>query len=518
MCPAILILLAFYCPSRAQFSGTDTLFRAQELVYFSPLEQKAFYDFLNGKPDYLAMIAAVNPGTDKRELGLYRERIDEIIRDIREKKFEELGKEGKIDRIRKYVSRGLLTSYNQEADFDDLFRNGRFNYFTAASIYAFILDRFGIPYEIRELPTHIYLVAFPGEQPIELQTTAKGFQFFMFNHETRMNFVEFIHNQGVIDDYTYRNTATKELFQQYYFARQGLSIREMIGMLYLNSAVEMMVLGRANDYYAQVEKAFILYPSYRSQYLLLIQLFGYLENMDYRNPLHLGYLIKASRLIHYGIDRDIIDHYLLDIVNKILVRDEDRNGFMYIYEYLGKYIEDEPLKRNFEFYYLYESGRTEFQDLQYARALDYFEQAFRLRPQDEYTRDFFVRSIGGYSLLVSPAHMLEKLHLYDSAYTEITDEGIYLMVKLQTYLQLFGESFQMQDRSTGEKYMGKFEQLMDEYPEIGIDQLLVGRSYSSAAIYYYRQGMINHSRQAVEKGLSYAPDNIELKMKLSAFD
>jgi hypothetical protein len=513
-----IIFLLGWETGGAQIPGTDSIFKAGELIYFSSLEKSAFNDFLEGKPDYLSMISAINPQTDEREVALYRDWVDEIIGYIREKKFDGLSEEKKIERIKKYVSKALLLNYENSADFDDLFRFGDFNYYTAAAVYSFLLDQLGIPYKIFEEPTQIYLVAYPASQGIRIETTKPGHQYFMFDHETRVNFVEYMRKVGVIDDYAYRNTSIRNLFEQYYFAGYGLSIREMIGMLYINSAIEMMLLDQTKEAYAQLEKAFILHPSYKSQYLLLLELNRYLVTMDYRDPLSLGYLIKASRLVGYGIEREIIENYLKDIVNTVLVKEEDREGFMFIYEYLTEYLRDEELKNDFSFLYLYESGRMEFNDTRYGKAMDYLELAHALKPGDEQTQDLLARSLGGYSLAVSPGIVMEKIRLYDTIFPEITKEGIYMVVKTQTCLSLFGEAFQLKDRKSGESYMKEFERLMDANPETEIDHLLIGRSYSSAAIFYYREGQVSKSRQVIEKGLKYAPDNIELKLKLKAFN
>jgi len=415
------------------------------------------------------------------------------------------------------VSKALLVSYVHEADFDDLFRFGDFNYFTAAAIYSFILERLEIPYEIYEVPTHIYLVAYPASHRIQIETTKPGHQYFMFDHETRQNFVNFIHMQEVIDDQTYRNTSIRDLFQRYYFAGYGLSIREMIGMLYLNSAIEMIIHEKHNDAYAQLEKAFLLHPSYKTQYMLLLQLKRYLVDMDYHNPLSLGYLIKASHLVDYGITRELIEEYLSDIVNTVLVQEENPEGFMFIYDYLMTYLGDEGLKNDFTFLYLYESGRIEFNDTRYGKALEFLEQAHQLKAENANTRDLLARSLAGYSLVVSPAQVLQKIMIYDSSNVAVTKEGIYKLVKIQTYLELFGEAYQLKDGKAGVIYMTEFESLIDENPEAELDNFMIGRSYSSAAIYYYRNGQVNKSRELLEKGLIYAPDNIELKLKLSSF-
>ena len=513
----VLILLLSSASAGAQILGTDTIFKVNDLIFFSDLERHAFKNFIDEKPDYLAMISSVNPETDERELELYRDWVDDIITIIRERKFDELNEEKKIERVKKYVSKALLINYVHEAGFDDLFRFGDFNYFTAAAIYSFILERLGIPYEIYEVPTHIYLIAYPASQGIDIETTKPGHQFFMFDHETRQNFVDFIYKQNVINEQTYRNTPIKELFQQYYFAGYGLSIREMIGMLYLNSAVEMIIHENPNDAYAQLEKAFILHPSYKTQFMLLLELKNYLVDMDYHNPLSLGYLIKASHLVDYGITRELIEDYLSDIVNTVLLQDEDPEGFMFIYNYLMNYLGDEGLKEDFTFQYLYESGRLEFNDTRYGKAMDFLEQAHHLKPENEKTRDLLARSLAGYSMIVSPAIVLQKIQFYDSNNVEITEEGIYILVKIQTYLELFGEAFQLKDGKSGETYMKEFEKLIDENPEAEIDYIMIGRSYSSAAIYYYRNGQVQKSRELIEKGLRYAPDNIELKLKLNSF-
>jgi tetratricopeptide (TPR) repeat protein len=515
----ILLLLSAGCfGSVAQIRGVDSLYKPEFMLFHTTLERSGFIDYFAGKPDYLSMIAAIDPETNERELGLYRNWIDEVVASIQEKKYEKLKPEKKIDRVQKMVSGAFLLEFKSDAHFKDLFTHGRYNYFTAAAVYGFVLDRLGIAYQIIETPSLLYLLTYPGEENIRLETGQPGFQFYMFDHGTRESFVDFMHQNGIIDDRTHGSSSPRELFTRYYFADYPLGIREIIGMMYLNSAVEMMIRERPHDSYAQLEKAFILYPSYKSQYLLIAQLDGHLQDMDYRNPIHLGYLIKASKLIGYGVKPELIRSFLRDIIQTILIEEEDREGFDYIYDYLQKYLTNEDYREFLTFHTLYQSGRMEFEEGMYARALDYLEPAHELRPEDAQTRNLLVRSLGGYSILVSAPMILDKIEHYDSSYTSILEEEIYLMVKLQTCLLLFGEAYQLMNSERGDRYMHEFEELKDAYPEVEVDQIDIGRSYSSAAIYYYRQGQVRRSRQIIEKGLSYAPGNIELKLKLAAFE
>jgi len=55
--------------------------------------------------------------------------------------------------------------------FSRIFEAGIYNCVTASMLYALILDHYQIPYEIKEKPTHIYLVALPGKDNILFETT-----------------------------------------------------------------------------------------------------------------------------------------------------------------------------------------------------------------------------------------------------------------------------------------------------------------------------------------------------------
>jgi tetratricopeptide (TPR) repeat protein len=267
-----------------------------------------------------------------------------------------------------------------------------------------------------------------------------------------------------------------------------------------------------------MEKAFLLHPSYKSQYLLLGQLGSFLDEMDYKNPRQLGFLVKAYGLIGFGVEKEMIRSYFIDIVNSILAKEDDRKTFDNIRDYLHEYIPDQELNKEFEFHSLYQYGRLEFEDARYGEALVYLEDAFRLYPDNEDNQNLLVRALAGYASTVSPAVILEKIEEYDTAFTELESEDVLMLVKAQTYLEVFGQSFQLQDRENGEKYMARFEDLANRHPGTLTDHFRIGRSYSSAAIYYYRKGLKERSREVLNKGLKYAPGNIDLKLKLAAFE
>lgn len=513
-----LITFMLITGSLAQIQGTDTLFRPSDLFYFSTLERESFSQYFDGEPDYFKMIMALNTSSSENEIEIYQDWIREMVQKIRGKKFERLSEAKKISRIKNSVSKTLLISFEHQSSFNDLFRSGKYNYFTAASVYAFILDQLDIPYEIREVSNSILLLTYPYNERIPIEIDGPGSMFFAFAHDTRNSFVEFLRESGTTDNATFSSTPVRVLFERYYFADYGLTIREMIGMLYLNSAIDYLNRSEPANAYKQFEKAFLLYPCSKTQYLLMAHLRSFLLTMDYHNTGDLGYLIKASRLIGFGMDRETIAGYLRNIIQEVLVKEQDLEGMQYIYDYMKEYLADEALLRDFSFLFHYETGKFYFNDEQYYKALASFETAYSLKPDDVNNQNYLTRALGGYAINTNPGTVLEKINLYDTAYPGIVDHEIYLTIKEHVLLEFFGEAFQLQDSKNGERYMAMFEEMVEKHPDIPINYLSIGRSYSSAAIYYYRKGQVNKSREIVEKGLKYAPHNLELKLKLKSFE
>lgn len=513
-----LITFVVMTGSLAQIQGVDTLFRASDLFYFSPLERESFGLYFDGKPDFFEMIIAVNENSAENEINIYRDWIGDIVQEIQHPKFERLSPTKKINQVQSKVNKTLLTSYEHQSGFTDIFRTGEYNYYTAASVYALILDQLNIPCEIREVSSSVLLLTYPYNERIPIEIEGPGSMFFAFAHDSRGSFVEFLRDSKVIDNATFSSTPIRVLFEQYYFADYGLTIREMIGMLYLNSAIDYLNRSEPANAYRQFEKAFILYPSSKTQYMLLAHLNGFLTSMDYTNLQDLGYLIKASRLIGFGVERERVAAYLLDIIQEVLVNEQDVEQMEYIRDYLQEYIADEALMKDFSFQYYYETGMIHFNDEQYFNALTSFETAYSLKPDEKNNQNYLTRALGGYSINTSPGMVLEKINHYDTAYLGILNNEIYLTVKQHVCLEFFGEAFQLQDSKNGERYMVIFEEMVEQHPEITVNFLAIGRSYSSAAIYYYRQGQVQKSREILEKGLEYAPHNIELKLKLKSFE
>ena len=79
--------------------------------------------------------------------------------------------EKSIQKLFKKVHDRLFRLYDENPVFMDIFRGGRYNCVTASAVYAYLFERLDIPYAIRELPTHVYVIAYPGTYDIMVEST-----------------------------------------------------------------------------------------------------------------------------------------------------------------------------------------------------------------------------------------------------------------------------------------------------------------------------------------------------------
>ena len=85
---------------------------------------------------------------------------------------------------------------------------------------------------------------------------------------------------------------------------------------------------------------------------------------------------------------------------------------------------------------------------------------------------------------------------------------------LQFYLLQFGQAYELSQHKKGKEFKLRFEEAYELNKASGegylLDRNLIGRAYSIAAVYYFRKGQTAYSRQILDQGLRYAPDNLEL--------
>ena len=490
-----------------------------DLRFHSNLEYKVFDEFEDGQVDFLNMILAANPENDEDALAQYREWIGVIAGKISGGLlFDRISEERKIAAVQEYLRGNLLLTYHQDSRFENLVYSGTYNYITAPCLYALVLNALNIPFAVKESADYIYLIAFPKTGRFVIETAIPEFRYRLFDQLTRASFVNYLHDRGVIDDFTFRSRTTKELFVKYFFPREDLTLPGLAALQYMAQAMEDIQKGKGDQAFFNLQKAYYLHPSYKVQFLLLAQLNSFVGDLDLKTVTGLSYLAASARYVTIGFRPDFFLKRFVDIRSLYPTEEEQFDQFEKAYHFLMDRVDNPYLKKNMTFLYHYDMAIQLDQAGHYEDALDNLERAFDYREMNEEMEDLFIKVLADYAMNNSVADLIPRLEFYDREYSITRHRDVYLLIEQNAILKYFGESFRVGDARAGEQYRAEFEQLYAEHPDTGIDHDLMARSYAAAADFYLHKGDASRSEQVLRKGLELAPGNKQLLRKLDSPD
>ncbi|MBN2761533.1 MAG: hypothetical protein JXR41_00470, partial [Bacteroidales bacterium] len=257
----VFTLFIVFCTCFAQESATDTLVFPDDIVYNGPFEEEQFNRYFNlHEEDYLNLFLASSATIDESNAQQYRQNFYEFLSNLKIKTPAVHKPKKRIKTIYKATHNHYFTKYELKTSFEDIFRNGGFNCVTASALYGIILQKSNIPFDVRETPVHVYLVSYPGAEEIKIEATDPLAGYMTFDLRTKKQYVDYMRDNKFISENEYGRNTIDELFNKYYFSDQKISLKELLGIQYLNNAVYLFNDHKIKEGYRELEKAYIFYP------------------------------------------------------------------------------------------------------------------------------------------------------------------------------------------------------------------------------------------------------------------
>lgn len=505
------MLTALIAFGSASATEKDSLIRWQDLKFESPFEREAYFDFLHSKTNFLKLFLANAPDAD-RYAKLFSEKIDDTIKEIEASGMLTKKNNKKIKYIYDLVHQKFFVKYEAENRFYEIIKNGKYNCVSSSALFAIVFERLKIPYKIVELPTHVYLVAYPDVDNIRLETTAPIFGFSTYSTEFKLRFVNELKKQKIVaaDD----ATQTEELFNKHFFGSGSVSLIELAGIHYLNDGLYYQDnKDQSAKSHQQFAKGYLLWPSERAEYLFLLTCIDRLNDsrLDATSRAEIIGMVARSGTTLFTTENIVAEFHRL--TTQVLDKENDRAAYKKYYDMIMANVTDPDMKNELAYYYNYENGRVYYNQGNFARAKPYFKNAFSLRPRSADIGATFLSCLA--NTLKNerrPRAMVDTLLAYKTQFPILEDYPNFLSMLAASYAAHFGDSFENGDATTGEKAREQFEQLIAK-DDLNIAYDIAGRAYSEAAAYYFRKGQKTKAKALIDKGLQIAPDNYELKAR-----
>jgi len=412
------------------------------------------------------------------------------------------------------VRRQFLRRYVDTAFFSRVFRDGTYNCVSGSALYAIVLGHYNIPYEIHELPTHIYVVANPNNDPILFESTSpRGYV--QFSEKLKANVIGQLVNRNYITKEDVESVGASKAFDNYFFSKKIIDIINLAGVQYWNASIRAYTDQADKRGLEMIRRTQLLFPSERNAVVRTIFLDGALADSrfdcldDIEMLVEYGNLSKLERnhkrvidefdeILHKNLILNSNKKFCSDactimvkkLTNKDMVAEVKRLRHTYFakYYYLKNNADSALLEA--DFVYNSNPNNSEIQNLIHDCVFKKL-QISKASPASIATLD---QAVVKYKYLSSDAFV-------KAAYIELYARQSYL-------------NFQANQPQPGMRYMGLLEKSLSAAPEVDKDEMLLGYVYAEAGSYLYRQHQYDSALRMMQHGLHFSPDHPEIKIRM----
>lgn len=496
--------------------GQDSLVYFNELVYTSNLEKEAFQQYATeSKTDPFILLCGIGGQLNDSRIRDSRARFYTYLQSL-EAKLTGKKPEKRIKFIYDNIHAEFFKKFVKQSVFEDLFYNGNYNDVSASALYGLAFEYLKIPYAIKETAEQVYLVAFPGAGDYQVKATDVGGGYLELNQTFKQNFVKSLKDQKIISASEFASQSTNSLFDAHYFGKQGeITLTELAGIQYLNDAFYLSENQQHEKAYHQVEKAYYLYPSQRSAYLLLVTGSQALEHRTKKDADHARLVGRLSRYREQGVTPEMIVGEFSQVIQTFSDDVTQRDNLVKYYQTLTPLIQDSSIVAEIRFIYQFETGRWYARQNNFRQATAAFEKSLAAKPTNldalnALTACLLKVASDGSS---NENELTKKMESYQSTYPALMNNNYFVSLLASLYLVQFGSGYDAGQPAEGARYQGLFENLRNTHEDIEFNHGILGKAYSAAAVYYFRKGQKEKARALINQGLKYSPGNRELLIR-----
>lgn len=421
-----------------------------------------------------------------------------------------------IKNIYHLIHGNLLKKYEARISFEKIFTTGEYNCVTASALYAMVFEEMGIPYQLKELPNHVYIVAYPDEQ-IVVESTNPRSDFFQFDLSTKTRFVNELVERKLISTDELATRSIHDLFNEYYFKDKVIDMRKLIALQYFNQGLFAIDANNFDLGLRELEKACYLYPSRTCVASMLVAMLNIIEASDYSKDRDVMLLVRLSRLDPaFGVSQNDIYNQFAYITQKLLIDKGKKERYESVYEQLMDDIESDSLKNRIEYVYNYEIGRYHILRGNQSESKPYAIKALKHEPtnvecqamvMESYRKDLMSLQ---YQQTIDSTTIKEFLSLKDTL-PVLWENGNYRTMYVNLFAAMGGLYIDQKNYSKALSYLENIDALMMETDERPV-QNLVSQYCGEVAKHYFKRGDYKNARKAVGIGLGMYPNDSYLKM------
>lgn len=512
-----ILLLITICSSA--YAQHDSLIYLRDLSFVNESEKNGFRSLGPQKEEHDLLNLLLTPYLQKEgyNIAMAEKKINECVATLKEK-IKDKSEAKKIKIIHQYVHQQFFSVYKLSNSLSDVFQLGFYNCVSGSAVFSIVLTKLGIPYQLMEVPSHVFLIAYPKTEKIMVESTMPEKGSYQFSQSIIDQYITALYKSKQISKEEFESTSTIILFEKYYLASGAISLTELVGIQYNNFALYALDEQLIKESLGYIKKAYFLNPCARSKYLLKYILFNHLNGNTYSTEADINNLAILFRF--YGIKESEVN---LDMIkseySRMLNTQLFENSAIATCEEFHKNIvgtlSDSILRSELDFIYSYELARLGLiNGSDYKTTTKHLEAAYAIKPKNANLHSFVLENFSNSIKKMNDVELLlETIQSFEKRFNFLDTNFLFNTVKANVYLELAYQNFYLSNVKKGDEFLSVCDK-MTQQKEVKPDDEFVEKAYAEAASYYFKKGNYAKAKTYLKSGLVLAPNSFGLQQRL----
>ncbi|MFA6261648.1 MAG: hypothetical protein WC760_09280 [Bacteroidia bacterium] len=515
-----LFILEFSAIPTAFADQKDTLnikvLISQHQQYNSELERTILNSTDSVTWSMLDFMLAGESDLTENQMQRIRSDMDTFIKALSQE-VEKMSFSFKIRHIFKRTHNQYLKKYDEQVTFYNIFQSGYYNCVTGTSLFAHVLNELKIPYQVKELPDHVYLIVDPDKFNIPLESTNPKTGFYKPSTSFMNKYIDMMLEYKLITYGELDSNGIETTFNKYYYSRTNINYRELVGLQYYNIGLFNYNLSlytgtnqAIGNTIINAEKAFCFNNSERIRFLMFM---AYSNNLFttayYADTNTIGTLIKLYCVSPVKSRTKLVRAEYNRMKEEVLLGRSDQRLFEYYYNRFAlSFKADSALTEWFKMDFLFESARNSLFQNDFESSLKYIFAASSIDPNNrEYIGVAELAITKKTALLPTPDQRITALNRITQTYKHLRENRTIKLLYSYNYLEqarLYnGDCHYTEARFSLEK----FEKIRETK---GIDTTYIAAVYVDLSKCLEKVRNYPLAKQCIDRGLSVLPYNQSL--------
>lgn len=504
----LLILGLIFIFINAAYSKQDTI-AVYNLKYNTEFEEKVFENYIKNKSvDILLLSLCVDTVMNERIANEYRHSVSKFVVMLKPEVAKTKSEKSKIQKIFKKAHLRFFQKYDINSYCGKFYSDGIFNCVTGSTFFSLVLDSLGIPFSIKEEPTHTLVLAYPEKFSIPVESTDPSMSILIPDANYKKNYVNYLVENKLVSKTDLQTKGLENIFNEQYYSKTTINPIELIGLLYYNSGTQYLTEENYKKAFQQYEKAYLLYPSDRIKYMLEISLLAFVSDKSQFKIEDLDYLAKLSSYSSNPTYDNFVNEEFNNYTYKYLVNENNEKQYDLIYQTLVKSIKDSTVKSDISTIYFSERGRVCMLKQQINEGWKYISEGYKLNPINVELKSLFQHAFYDYiNKNIEDEDFLIKYETALSEFDALNQDTRVLNIGGEYFLDKAYGYYTIENLTKAEKVLIQYESFIKNHPNHKINEQKASWMYANISSAYFRKNNIKMSNSVLARGLKLMPGN-----------